>query len=870
MPALLHVFLDDTGAYLASPNRNVPPSIAPNPKFRDRMFELYETFTLQWASNRFPFLSFTPVSPDFTGPLFGRLAYQYKSFPVIQTNEGWCLDLALRERWFRLEECMYATAKHLLTNQGVMNSTFDVYPYPRSFGFAACHPTQGAARRAALKSRDAFVPLMALCSFAISYHIQPFDITNHRNPSAQSPSWARLLVDKCGAHPQWADNLQKSCVADFSIQRVGVLVNPYYWKYQNSIVPMLNCNVPVWIYWSKRKAPDPLVADTFRPTNDQFRAAVPCVHCKICRILHLSSFHEDEASGQENSSSDRVQSQPSHTELRLQQQSNDVSTVPAISPAAQLFPELPSGSRQRPGETCRQFLDRMEAKKGEIMERELPQARIRRLDRERAASKHIAPGHRGPTVFHWEKRPEHPGIRVRTLVPRTYVEGMFCGYGNGQRVYNGFLNEWDICTELDPGERPDDLSDDDESPLPPTGPPTSGTLQPLPQPNYQEVLATAYPRDVEEENDDELEWELFEDALGYWYGLVADITSPAMPSADVQKVRQVFGWSSDQVQLPRLWQQPAVALYRYLLGQGPAPIRDFEDMGDVIRESLIVATRIEIVGQDPIYLLRGKADKRTNPQWVIMVNHAASVLRALRISCGPRSPDIVKYLLDHGIAFNTLIPDPGNVPRLIPDKVYLGWRNAGYQPDQYEYVAYEERRDAFLKSPRGRAALLAGGILWRLSVGAVPENAVLSGPSPVAPAYGVNYPLPELGAFCDDKLTPDEEDLITGVYRVYTNVGTSQASLQSWWPRPSVWLRSGLHFVSWTPNDELWFQKRLKGIREGSLSIRSWNAGVIKLQKETPKVIAANERDAAGLLRTLLQNNTDPSFTFGYLTNTDL
>src|SRR3984957_20808602 len=95
----------------------------------------------------------------------------------------------------------------------------------------------------------------------------------------------------------------------------------------------------------------------------------------------------------------------------------------------------------------------MEAKKGEIMERELPQARIRHLDHERAASKHIAPGHRGPTVFHWEKRPEHPGIRVRTLVPRTYVEGMFCGYGNGQRVYNGFLNEGDICTELDRGDR---------------------------------------------------------------------------------------------------------------------------------------------------------------------------------------------------------------------------------------------------------------------------------------------------------------------------------------------------------------------------------------------------------------------------------
>src|ERR1700722_2183440 len=139
-----------------------------------------------------------------------------------------------------------------------MNSTFNFYFYPCFFGFAICYSMQSAARHTALKSHDAFVSLMALCSFAILYHIQPFDITNHHNPSVQSLSWARLLVDKCSTYPHWADNLQKSCVADFLIQRVGVIVNPYYLKYQNSIVPMLNCNVSMWIYWLKVKVSDSL------------------------------------------------------------------------------------------------------------------------------------------------------------------------------------------------------------------------------------------------------------------------------------------------------------------------------------------------------------------------------------------------------------------------------------------------------------------------------------------------------------------------------------------------------------------------------------------------------------------------------------
>ena len=59
----------------------------------------------------------------------------------------------------------------------------------------------------------------------------------------------------------------------------------------------------------------------------------------------------------------------------------------------------------------------------------------------------------------------------------------------------------------------------------------------------------------------------------------------------------------------------------------------------------------------------------------------------------------------------------------------LGYRFSGYVPSKQDYETYKSIRNRFLSSPRARAAVLKGGIIWRLAKEAIPESAVLSGPS---------------------------------------------------------------------------------------------------------------------------------------------
>ena len=73
--------------------------------------------------------------------------------------------------------------------------------------------------------------------------------------------------------------------------------------------------------------------------------------------------------------------------------------------------------------------------------------------------------------------------------------------------------------------------------------------------------------------------------------------------------------------------------------------------------------------------------------------------------------------------------------------------------------------------------------------------------------------------FCDDKLTEAEMDLICGVYKVYTGLGTQCADC-SWWPKQSVWELSGLNVGYWSPDCEIWFQAHLATIHQGTAGLK--------------------------------------------------
>ncbi|KAF8236188.1 hypothetical protein L208DRAFT_1109948, partial [Tricholoma matsutake] len=59
----------------------------------------------------------------------------------------------------------------------------------------------------------------------------------------------------------------------------------------------------------------------------------------------------------------------------------------------------------------------------------------------------------------------------------------------------------------------------------------------------------------------------------------------------------------------------------------------------------------------------------------------------------------------------------------------LGYRPTGYTPHLADYAVYRASLGSFLHWPHARAALLKGGIIWRLAREFLDNKAVLMGPS---------------------------------------------------------------------------------------------------------------------------------------------
>ncbi|KAJ7136974.1 hypothetical protein C8R44DRAFT_608026 [Mycena epipterygia] len=185
----------------------------------------------------------------------------------------------------------------------------------------------------------------------------------------------------------------------------------------------------------------------------------------------------------------------------------------------------------------------------------------------------------------------------------------------------------------------------------------------------------------------------------------------------------------------------------------------------------------------------------------------------------------------------------------------LGYRAVGYKPTVVDHEVYEIQRDRFCGSPRGRAALFAGGIVGRLARLAADEDLAALGPTNDVLISGVRlWDGRSLTAYWDDMLTDEEIDLICGVYEIGTGASTGFSSFISWWPKPNAFSHSGLNTGWWSPNCEKWFQQRLSLIKSGKAKLQTqaeWQR-LIKFYKASREVASANERMAAEFLDTVL------------------
>jgi hypothetical protein len=130
--------------------------------------------------------------------------------------------------------------------------------------------------------------------------------------------------------------------------------------------------------------------------------------------------------------------------------------------------------------------------------------------------------------------------------------------------------------------------------------------------------------------------------------------------------------------------------------------------------------------------------------------------------------DAARHLVDTGKSFRTFMK-PMRPPQYSrPKAVELPHREKSYSFSHLDFVSYEGTLERFFQHPHARAALLEGGILWRLGMEYLDPQAAISGPSDYANDFGERISLPDEGTFVDDSLTEDERDLICGTYAVYT------------------------------------------------------------------------------------------------------
>ena len=787
------VFLSSDGEYYTSPNCTTLPDVPPYFPEQTMALKPGDLRQRRWLSNQFPFFAFALHDIQLRGPLFSRLNVTYLSVPILEGQLGYSMDPIVQQSWHRLEYGLTQVAFSLLHNTvGAKNGDFNYLYLPQECGYLQPHREERFARSCAMKAKDAMVQLANLCSFAIA--------TYENADAAQKPNanWIRVMI-RNGAHPNWLGLLQESFVCDFSPGiRKGAFVNPTATSWGEILPNLVKAGVPLWFWWGNtpgsgncdRLHPNlrallPNDADLLKTNVPQPFLPAPChdssyldIQFEDFPIAHLDEYVPPIAS-------------PSGSNL----------PPSTMLPA---FPPLPNGSRQLPNETLHAFLTRMTDLSASRRQKETATSTQSRVSRERYAESCVRPSKKSQ-VFEWN---QVDGFLIRERVNRVDVEDVWDDYAPSQHHYNSVLDEWDLCVELDPSAKPSDDGDMylDESEQ--EFEVHAGHIETLysnlqDDPNMWRVdLENVY------KGVDIISTTLvlpnclsiMRERFGFIfpsqpltdtsdYSMYIRKTSPFYVTADV-KAWNGFGHNHAVPQVRRAKDQIASAPHTLI------PLNLYNIIATTQASPMLPVQLSDLMPGNPVhigsftrYIERYLSDQDSSVciyliysdpsvslwdrRWTLAVDSASSALQAHRhcIHFGDGIPKICHRFLELGIHFNTVAPSSQNVipkPVEIASEWALGWRPAKYTPDVNDYKRYEDVRDEFLRGPFGRAALLHGGIIWRLAREIVSDDEVLEGPSRDFQLYGgvvMSYGMVNL---VDDALSGSALDVISGLYKVDT------------------------------------------------------------------------------------------------------
>jgi hypothetical protein len=606
------------------------------------------------------------------------------------------------------------------------------------------------ARHQILLARDWFVMWMGLLSFLIA---QTIDGT-HEN---QIPKWVEALADE-GFPQVWLSSIMASSINHFSSshRRSGIFVDllgmPIGCTSQPPVSFFLSRNVSVWYPWTAREMAEARYNSTFAglaPPPELMQAATTWI---------------------------------------------------VRSPQASVPPYQGRTTAQKLM-TWKEFFSARDRRQAEKESKETPEHRQRRLQRQRDRPVKKA------KVFTWDYNDGDPPQRVRTCVSQKYNEDTIAGYGRRQKIYNAWDNEWDLCEEFGDDDSDNDGDSDDgyerafnhnSSSTVGQSDPVDYTISVVPSEPDDEAIVrldeaeehhihgylagTAFDRSAspllrcgDDGNIDALYSEPTR-LLSIHYGFVPCLQDiPSSPQDDVRWkcALHTLGINSVLiVDLPLSSIEKAMCRFVTTLSTGNRPREEEWDLRDGNRQALVHSPRFSISRPAP-NLFVFSSPPSPSCDWVLGLTNAADALYALRL-INQREVNIygvARCLMEEGVPFRTLTSLPyAQLPSMRSTRA-IPVRLPGYQFTPHDYAAYLRERAAILSLPNGRAALLQGGIVWRLALQSLSPDAALQGPSSAVTAGRVGYSTDELEAglaLWDDELTPVENNLICGVYECRT------------------------------------------------------------------------------------------------------
>ena len=252
-------------------------------------------------------------------------------------------------------------------------------------------------------------------------------------------------------------------------------------------------------------------------------------------------------------------------------------------------------------------------------------------------------------------------------------------------------------------------------------------------------------------------------------GIILKASHPVLPETEhleaLSSVELTLGVGKD-IRLPETSGHLAQVVFTRIVNEQPIP----DGLCDIASMSLVEALgrkqeRTLAISKlsDSFYLIDAKL--REQSSWFLVMPHATAVLEVLRRSWGPTKEAIVIELVKRGIPFFTMLPG-STMPMIDSERVPFDIYPSSFRPTSSDYSIYELRRDILLSGPRGRAALMMGGIIWRLAKEVLDDADVMDGPSY---CLGSEFRISTThDTLADNALTSDELQIICGTYRIFT------------------------------------------------------------------------------------------------------